>query len=329
MENNLNQMITNAMLVDNSNIDKKRIMELIKQIKVSLFNNKEAIEVANEIDLNNDNGFKFEFDVIENIFNIIEKEDCIYGEVTLSQKDDEKKIIYGKQIMNIGNVALVNDGNTYVIIEMILRNILANNTLIINTRGYMYGTNNLIVQIIRTVLEKFDVSKDLVQLYVSESNDELFSNYANINLVLCVGDHGLQRSVLTKCSIPTIVSGYENFDLYIEDDTNVEFISNILGTGLNINVYINRDTKLDYETAIIVDSLDEAVAQINYNGSGYSASIFTSSSDNASKFIKGVHSKIVTVNASPTIERICDIKQEDLVREKTIIYPLEFKFENK
>ena len=41
---------------------------------------------------------------------------------------------------------------------------------------------------------------------------------------------------------------------------------------------------------------------------------------------KEVKSKIVTVNTSPTIERIIDIKQNDLVNEKTIIYPLTFKF---
>ena len=66
------------------------------------------------------------------------------------------------------------------------------------------------------------------------------------------------------------------------------------------------------------------VSYINYNGSRYSSAIFTTSSENASKFIKEVKSKIVTVNTSPTIERIIDIKQTDLINEKTIIYPFNF-----
>lgn len=102
-----------------------------------------------------------------------------------------------------------------------------------------------------------------------------------------------------------------------------------MDTGLSINVYLNNDTKLEIDNAIMVDSLDEAISYINYNGSHYSTAIFTSSGDNASKFIREVHSKMVTVNTSPTIERICDVKQNDLVNEKTIVYPLSFVFENR
>ena len=92
-------------------------------------------------------------------------------------------------------------------------------------------------------------------------------------------------------------------------------------------MYIRSDTKLDYSNAIIVNDIDEAIAQINYNGSRYSSAIFTNSSESASKFIKEVKSKMVTVNTSPTIERIIDIKQKDLVNEKTIIYPFNFKLD--
>ena len=101
----------------------------------------------------------------------------------------------------------------------------------------------------------------------------------------------------------------------------------IIKTGLNIQLYINSNTKLDHYSAIIVNDVDEAIAQINYNGSRYSSAIFTNSSENASKFIKEVKSKIVTINTSPTIERIIDIKQTDLINEKTIIYPTNFKFD--
>ena len=78
----------------------------------------------------------------------------------------------------------------------------------------------------------------------------------------------------------------------------------------------------------MVNDIDEAIAQINYNGSNYSSSIFTTSKENASKFIKEVKSKIVTINTSPTIERIIDIKQNDLINKKIIIYPFNFKLDD-
>lgn len=210
---------------------------------------------------------------------------------------------------------------------MAIRNIMAGNTTIISNNGFMIGTNQLLIQIIQSVLEQFNISKYLVQIYVSENFDEVLSNFANIDLVVCIGNHSLQNMILSKSKNRTIVSGYENFDLYIEDTSHIGFLNKIINTGLNIQLYINSDTKLDHSSAIIVNDVDEAIAQINYNGSKYSSAIFTTSTENASKFVKEVKSKIVTINTSPTIERIIDIKQTDLINEKTIIYPFNFKLD--
>lgn len=327
LDNNINKIIANALTVDKNNLS-NNIIPIINQIKIAISNNKETIIEANKIDKSNNFGFIIDFNIINNIFNNLEQETLYYGNVTLSQKDDKKQIIYGTQIMDYGNVVVINDGNTYVIIEMILRNIMAGNTTILSNDGYMYGTNRLLIQIVQSVLEQFNISKYLVQIYISENYDEVLSNYANIDLVICIGNHSLQRLILNKSKNKTIISGYENFDLYIEDTKHIEFINKIIDTGLNIQLYINNNTKLDYPNSIIVDDIDEAIGQINYNGSKYAASIFTNSNENASKFIKEVKSKIVTINTSPTIERIIDIKQRDLINEKTIIYPLNYKFDN-
>ena len=324
MEGNINEKITKAMLVNKENLI--NIKWVIKQIKNAINNNEKIIKHANEIDKKNNNGFILDFNIINNIFNNIEKEKIIYKNVTLSQKDNEKKIIYGRQIMDIGNVVVINDGNPYIIVEMILRNILAGNSTIFANNGFMYGTNNLLVQIVQSILEQCNISKYLIQIHITENYDEILSNYSNIDLVICIADHSLQTLILKKSKVKTIVSGYENFDLYIEDATHLDLIDKIINTKLNIQIYINNNIKLNYDNAIYVDDIDEAIAKINYNGNKYSSSIFTASPNNASKFIKEVKSKIVTVNTSPTIERIIDIKQNDLVNEKTIIYPLTFKF---
>lgn len=325
-DNNINKIISNALQV-NKDILSKNIKPIITQIQKALERNKEAIEQANSIDKKNNNGFILDFNIIKNIFSNLEKENIFYGDVTLSQKDREKKIVYGTQIMDYGNVVVVTDGNPYTIIEMVVRNIMAGNTTIFSNNGFMFGTNQLLIQIIQSVLEQFNISKYLVQIYVSENFDEVLSKFANIDLVVCIGNHSLQNMILNKSKNRTIVSGYENFDLYIEDISHIDFLNKIVNTGLNIQLYINSDTKLDHSSAIIVSDVDEAIAQINYNGSKYSSAIFTTSTENASKFVKEVKSKIVTINTSPTIERIIDIKQTDLINEKTIIYPFNFKLD--
>ena len=322
-ENTINEIISNALYMDKS-ILVKQIKSVIIQIEKSLKDNKETIRQANIIDIKNNNGFNIDFNVIDNIFSNIEKETILYGNVSLSQKDNENKLIYGKEILDCGNVVVINDGNPYIIIEMALRNIMAGNTAIFSNNGFMFGTNQLIIKIIQSVLEQFNISKYLVQIYVSENFDEVLSNFANIDLVVCIGDHNLQSMILKKSRNKTIISAYENFDLYIEDDSNIEFLNKILNLGLNVQVYVNSDIDVNFPNTIIVSDVDEAIAQINYTGNRYSSAIFTSSTQNASKFIKEVKSKIVTINTSPTIERIIDIKQTDLINEKTIIYPFNF-----
>ena len=326
MQDSINTIISNALIV-NKDILSKNIKPIINQIKIALESNKEAIVQANSIDKKNNNGFIIDFNIINNIFSNLEEENVFYGDVTLSQKDEEKKIVYGTQIMDYGNVVVITDGNPYTIIEMVIRNIMAGNTTIFSNNGFMFGTNQLLIQIIQSVLEQFNISKYLVQIYVSENFDEVLSNFANIDLVVCIGNHSLQNMILSKSKNRTIVSGYENFDLYIEDTSHIDFLNKIVNTELNIQLYINSDTKLDHSSAIIVNDVDEAIAQINYNGSKYSSAIFTTSTENASKFVKEVKSKIVTINTSPTIERIIDIKQTDLINEKTIIYPFNFKLD--
>lgn len=325
-DNNINKIMSNALTVNKDALS-KNIKDIINQIKIAIEANKDNIENASSIDKNNDNGFILNFDIINNIFSNIEKENTLYGDVTLSQKDDDKKIIYGTQIMDYGNVVVISDGNPYVIIELALRNIMAGNTTIFTNDKFMFGTNQLLIQIIQNVLEQFNISKYLVQIYITNNFDEILSNFANIDLVICIGNRNLQNMILNKSKNKTIISGYENFDLYVEDTTHLEFINKIINSGLNIQLYINENTNLDYSNSIIVSDIDEAIAQINYNGNKYSSAIFTSSTENASKFIKQVKSKIVTINTSPTIERIIDIKQSDLTIEKTIIYTVSFKFD--
>lgn len=203
---------------------------------------------------------------------------------------------------------------------------LNGNTTIFSNTGYMYGTNQLIIKLIQDTLEKLNISKYLLQLFITEEFNDILSNFANIDLVICIGNNTLQRLVLNKSKNKTLISGYENFDLYIEDTNHLDLLNSIINSNPNIQLYINKNTNIDYKNAILVDDLEEAIAQINYNGSKYSSAIFTTSKENASKFIKEVKSKTITINTSPTIERLIDIKQEDLVIIKNVIYPLTYTF---
>ena len=49
----------------------------------------------------------------------------------------------------------------------------------------------------------------------------------------------------------------------------------------NIDIYVKTGVEVPFEEYIEVEDIDEAIAQINFNTSGYSSSIFTDNNQNA------------------------------------------------
>lgn len=323
MQDNIMKYLSNAVNISRDNLE--NLKEVIRGIAHAVDQNRDNILEANTIDIKNNNGFEIDFNAINNIFAHVMDENIVYGTVTKASKDKNK--IFGKEILSVGTVVSITDGNTYTVLELILRNILAGNANILVTSGYMYGVNNLLVTIVQSVLESFDLSKNFVQIFITETYEEVLKHYASIDLVTVVGSGMLQREVLTLCKNRVIVSGYENYDIYIEDKTHLDFINSIISSKAKVKLYVNKALELDRADSILVEDVMEAAAQINYNGSRYSVAIFTNDRVNASMFTKEIKAKQVLVNTSPMISRILDIKQLDLVIEKTIVYPNEFIFD--
>ncbi len=312
------QLITQMLLVSKENLSKQNKI-IINKFQTMLEDNYDLIRQANDIDIKNNNGFPLDKKIINNIFKNVSLEKVSLGEITELKKDNEKKLIYGKQIMGIGNVLVINDGNTYIIIEMILRNIIAGNPCIFINKGYMFGTNELIIKLLNDLLTSFNLA-NLIQLFVADNYDIIYKNFANIDLIIGIVKREEQNQILKNSLCPVLLSGMENFEIYLDDDLFPELILNSLKINSQIILYVKE--YLDYACEqILVADLDEAIARINYEGSHYSTAIFTKTKENAAKFISEVKSKQVVVNTSPLIERLLDIKEEDLVIEKTIIYP--------
>lgn len=318
MENKLETIVTNTLSIEKVNIKKDKIKNIIDKFYISIINNKEYFIKLNNIDIKNNNGFKLDFNVINKIFKNFENDLNNYNDTIFSYKNND--YVYGKYLSPRGTVLLITEGNTYILIELILKNLLANNTLIINTNGYMYSVNNLLIEILSTILKNISYSENQIQLYVSESSKEVLNHFTSIDLVICIGNHNLQMFVQNNCKNELIISGYNNFDIYLDTNKYMDLVNNIINQNVNINFYVNKDLNIDIENSIIVNDIEEAIAQINFNGSKYSSTIFTENMDSAKYFIKNVKSKIQTINISPTVERSCDIK--DLMIEKTIIFPI-------
>ena len=320
MENNLKEIVSKALLVSKDSYSKE-VRHVLKTLEEVMIKNKDLLIEASEIDVKNGNGFLIDFSIVSKIFENVEKDTAYFGDVILAKNDEEKKMLYGKEIMDQGVVSVIYDGDFYVLLEMILRNLKAGNSLILLQNSYMMGANQLLVQICQDVLESLCLSRNFIQLFLTDNYEEIFPFSMNIDLVIAIGDRILQNNVLTKSPVKTITSGYNNFDLYIEDLTHIDFLKEIINTNHPLQVYVQKDLDFSTSESIIVDDIDEAIGQIQYTGNRYSVAIFTKDDHHASRFMREVKSKYVVVNTNPMIEQILDIKQEDLVLEKTLIYP--------
>lgn len=318
---NIREILGNATMAYtnmDANIDGKKIVWSIFEL---LEESIESIEKANKIDVKNDNGFKINFDMFQRLKSEINNIEDVYRKV-ISMNKNENNYLEGKQTDNLGTICLVYDGSTYCLLELVLKAILTHNSIIITSESdYMKATNELIVILVRRALEAYNIDKNLVQILYTSRIEELLSNSTSINKVIAIGNRNFQNKIRKASKVEVISKGYNYFDLYIEDLTNLTFIKRIVKEDENIDIYVKSGLKVPFEDYIEVEDIDEAIAQINFNTSGYSSSIFTDDNQNASVFLREVKADNVSVNSSPLIENIVDVDINLLLSRKNMFFP--------
>ncbi len=282
----------------NPETDTKAILlEIIELTKKS----QTEIEQANQIDLKNKNGFEIDFKKIEEI----------------EEKISDIEIAETK---NIGTICAIYDGNTYCLLELALKSIITKNSLILVTKTkYMEATNAIILAIIKKILEENKTDKNLIQQLITSKIEELLTNKISINKVIAIGNKKLQNKILKESEIETINSGYGNFDVYIEDTTNIEDIKDLIEYNKKVDIYVKKGIKTTFKKYIEVEGIEEAIALINFNTAGYSSSIFTTNKTNSEKFIKQTKTTNTYVNRNPFADNMLNISINEFLKIKTNI----------
>ncbi len=310
--------IVNNSCVASRNNNYRNEQELLAILKNSIDVNKDLFVRANQIDLQRNLGYEIDFNLVDKIISkYYNCEVLIHKERVVNNTDD---IAHSSFYTNYGVILVLFDGDFYTMIEMIILGLLTHNTMIFAYDDYMSGSNGLLLSIVSTFLEKQGISKDSFQ-HIDSIDDSIFNNYKSINKTVIIGDNSFINKYSKKCNTCLTISGYKNYDIYLDTSKYLSEVKEIISSEKNISLFVNSNIECDIEEAIIVNDIDEAITMINYNSSLYSTSIFTEDEDNASKFVKTVNSKNIYVNIDPTKEQELDIKQEDLLKEKNVIIP--------
>ena len=113
-------------------------------------------------------------------------------------------------------------------LEMILLGLLTHNTMVFAYNGYIGGTNGLLINMVQTILEKENLKKEMFQHSVTLRSNEFFDNFKSINKTVIIGDNEFINKYVSECTTETIVSGYQNYDIYIDSLKDIDLIKKII-----------------------------------------------------------------------------------------------------
>lgn len=266
---------------------------------------------------------------IESILNHIKENMKKYNQNSHKsiQRKNSDNFIVGKYQESLGVLGVIYDGNPYITIELALKAISTKNAIIFCTNNQRYAITNLIVLYFKQILKEYGYSMELIQAINSDDYEEMFNHNTILSRLIVIGNKNLQNKCQSKSKIEVITSGYNCYDLYIENIMDEQLIKKILNVkDIELNIYINKNIAskqielLGIDEYTEVDSAEECIRDININSAGYCSSIFSNSGEVANKFLKLVKTKNVFVNASPTVERSLDIDENDLLYTKGVMF---------
>ena len=290
--------------------------EIIQKISDFLNNNFDLLKKANQIDIKNNNGYEIDLGSINTVINrylnlktIINPNDILIT---------EDNLMFSKLVSPYGIILTSFEGDFYHLLELILLSILTHNVMIFTGSNYFIGSNKFLVESVNNLLKQKGYKDNF---YYELDSLSLLENFKSIDKLLVIGENDFQMKYLNLSKMDTFVSGAGYYEIYIEDDSHIDLIKKIASLDKNITIYLKEDINIDIENAIIVSDIHEAISAINYNGSGYSSSIFSSSSENISMFLSEIKARNIFVNTSPTLEQKLDVTMNDLVKNKYIVMP--------
>lgn len=291
--------------------------EIIKSFdEIINYNEKEILGI-----LQKDNNYYSSFD----ISNVL-KSRKNSNNIEALKRESEDSFITSIYRDNFGVLGIIFDGNIFVTIELLKILINTKNAMIFWTNNENSTITNLLVRYFKQALKKYGYDEEIVQVINSDNYAEMYNHNNILKKLIAIGNTDLQNSVIADSKIEVLKSGFGCFDIYIENIIDFDLIKKILKEeNLEVNLYISKEIEpekideLGIDEYTEIENIDECIRDININSAGYSSSIFTSNPDNANMFSKLVKSKNIFVNTDPTLERIFDISEEDLLYTKQVI----------
>lgn len=283
--------------IDTSNytFDEEKVLKIILEFKKQFANNTSVINKA----ISTDEMLsltKLDITLLKNTFN--------NTDIPIVQSN--KMIVDG-----IGNIGVIYNGNPYLTLYLSLAALRTHNKICFFVNDSCLATNNLLVNMLNKIIEKFNYGKDIIKLYNGISEKEIIESENLFNMFLYIGDKHEYIKFKKKTSIPITYSGYESAIFYIEtaekfNNTLVEINNYVFKHNIGVETYRNDHI--------------EAVESINENSNNDLVVLFTPNKSTAQYFVENVRCKKLVINKNPFEDYVFEFDESIFVKKKEIVF---------
>ncbi|NQD69489.1 glutamate-5-semialdehyde dehydrogenase [Sphingobacterium shayense] len=182
--------------------------------------------------------------------------------VLLSSKALENGLTIEKKSVPLGVVGVIYESRPNVTVDVAALCIRSGNVCLLRGGSDAYFTNSILVSIIRTVLAKFNLDNNIVQLLPTDRAfvTELLLAVKHVDIIIPRGSQGLIDFVREHAKVPVIETGAGVCHTYVESSADIEQAARIVA-----NAKISRPSVCNALDTVIVDApIMEDFLQILY-----------------------------------------------------------------
>ena len=224
-------------------LDSSYKKELLEEISKDILIKKDGILEANRLDVHNaiENNLpsplierlkldQQSLEIISNdILNVADQNDSIG--LTIEKRKLKNGLELSKKIIPIGVIGVIYESRPNVTIDIASLCLKTNNVCILRGGKETINTNLYLVNIIKNVLRKFNLSEDIVQYIGDTSRDsikELLQMDDYVDLIIPRGGSQLHELCKTISKIPVIIGGFGVSHLFVDRTANIEKAINVI-----------------------------------------------------------------------------------------------------
>lgn len=276
---------------------REKVIELLDKIQKDLKDKNKILKKAFDLDYKE---WEIKIDT-EKFIKIVENIKC----QEYLPKFSKQEIIDG-----IGNIALVNSSNPYIMFNFILSSIYTNNKVTVVLEEKMLASNMALIELVRKSLEDLKYDPELVSYKEVLNKEEIILCQDDFDLLYYLGNKEEYLNFIKRIHIDSKFENFGELYIYVDDKDFKEQIINI-----DKFAYINEMKVYYFNT-----DFENSVEMINQkNNINKTSIIFTKNIEKAYEFVKKVKTERVYINKEPDEEFIYNINMNNLVFAKKII----------